>query len=79
MILPSFLLIFIVFWLVSGKRVCVGESLARMELFILTTMVFQCFTIAPAPGKSVNLTPDLSGFFLRKAMPNEFVFTVREQ
>ncbi|XP_063867797.1 cytochrome P450 2L1-like [Scylla paramamosain] len=62
-----------------GKRVCVGESLARMELFILTTMVFQSFSIAPPPGKSVNLTPDLSGFFFRKAMPNEFVFTAREQ
>ena len=58
---------------------CVGESLARMELFILTTMVFQSFAIAPPPGKSVNLTPDLSGFFFRKPMPNEFVFTVREQ
>ncbi|XP_045133474.1 cytochrome P450 2L1-like isoform X2 [Portunus trituberculatus] len=62
-----------------GKRVCVGESMARMEMFILTAMVFQCFTIAPPPGKSVNLTPDLSGLFFRKAMPNEFVFTVREQ
>ncbi|KAK8391552.1 hypothetical protein O3P69_017240 [Scylla paramamosain] len=62
-----------------GKRVCVGESLARMELFIFTTMVFQSFSIAPAPGKSVNLTPDLRGFFFRKPVPNEFVFTVRKQ
>nr|ACI94903.1 cytochrome P450 CYP379A1 [Carcinus maenas] len=61
-----------------GKRVCVGESLARMELFVFTTMIFQSFSISPPPGKSVNLSPDLSGFFFRKAMSNKFVFTERK-
>lgn len=62
-----------------GKRVCTGESLARMELFIITSMIFQSFSIAPPPGKSINLIPDLSGFFFRKPMYNEFVFTMRKQ
>lgn len=62
-----------------GKRVCAGESLARMELFIIIAMVFQDFSVAPPPGKSINLSPDLSGFFFRKPMYNEFVFTTRKE
>ncbi|KAG0716064.1 Cytochrome P450 2L1 [Chionoecetes opilio] len=61
-----------------GKRVCVGESLARMELFILTTVIFQSFTVAPPPGKTINLVPDLSSFFFRKPKYNELVFTERK-
>lgn len=40
-----------------GKRVCLGESLARMELFILAVAVFKNFTISPPPGTLLDVTP----------------------
>ena len=34
----------------TGRRVCVGESLAKAELFMLTTTMFQKMTFEPADG-----------------------------
>ncbi|XP_035472854.1 cytochrome P450 2K1 isoform X1 [Scophthalmus maximus] len=44
----------------AGRRVCLGESLARMELFIFFTTLLQQFRFTPAPGVSeddLDLTP----------------------
>nr|DBA19427.1 TPA: hypothetical protein GDO54_015265 [Pyxicephalus adspersus] len=41
----------------AGRRACVGESLAKMELFLIFTGLLQTFTLCPAPGVS---TEDLS-------------------
>ncbi|KAG7232711.1 hypothetical protein INR49_008198 [Caranx melampygus] len=44
----------------AGRRVCLGESLARMELFIFFTTLLQHFRFTPAPGVSeddLDLTP----------------------
>ncbi|XP_029372583.1 cytochrome P450 2Y3 [Echeneis naucrates] len=47
----------------AGKRACVGESLARMELFIFVTSLMQHFTISSAEGlDSINLKPEFSSF-----------------
>ncbi|XP_062401258.1 cytochrome P450 2K1-like [Sardina pilchardus] len=50
----------------AGRRVCVGESLARMELFLFFTSLLQRFRFTPPPGVSedeLDLTPAV-GFTL---------------
>ncbi|KAL3979392.1 pogo transposable element with ZNF domain [Sarotherodon galilaeus] len=50
----------------AGRRVCLGESLARMELFLFFTTLLQHFRFTPAPGVSedeLDLTPAV-GFAL---------------
>lgn len=47
----------------SGKRGCVGESLARMEIFLFVVSMLQRFTFSCSGGPdSVDLTPEYSSF-----------------
>ncbi|GMS92975.1 hypothetical protein PENTCL1PPCAC_15150, partial [Pristionchus entomophagus] len=44
-----------------GKRVCAGEGMARVELFLGLTSTFQHFKISPRPGHPIDLSSISAG------------------
>lgn len=48
---------------IAGRRICAGETLAKMELFLFFTSLLQRFTFQPPPGVSssdLDLSPAIS-------------------
>lgn len=43
----------------EGRRACLGEQLARMELFLFFTSLLQCFTFSTCSGDELGLEGQL--------------------
>ncbi|XP_037799814.1 cytochrome P450 2L1-like [Penaeus monodon] len=61
-----------------GKRNCLGETLARMELLIFSTAVYQSLSIVPPPGTLLDLTPDPSQPMIHNPRPQDIFVTIRQ-
>ena len=59
----------------KGKRRCVGESLARVELFIIFTSLMQQFSFEKPPGTEINKLGDLALTY--KPHPHKYVIRKR--
>ncbi|XP_066568934.1 cytochrome P450 2J2 isoform X1 [Amia ocellicauda] len=59
----------------AGKRVCLGEQLARMELFLFFTGFFQKFSFSSAPGVEPSLEAQIGG--TRSPYPYKIYVTPR--
>ncbi|XP_064923381.1 cytochrome P450 2H2-like [Columba livia] len=61
----------------AGKRVCAGEGLARMEIFIFLTAILQNFTLKPTVDhKDIDISP-IAGALANIPRPYEVSFLPR--
>ncbi|XP_069116671.1 steroid 17-alpha-hydroxylase/17,20 lyase-like [Argopecten irradians] len=45
----------------AGRRVCLGESVAKAELHVMCAILLQQYDIMIPPGETADFTPDVSG------------------
>uniref|UniRef100_A0A8C5WEY2 Cytochrome P450 n=1 Tax=Leptobrachium leishanense TaxID=445787 RepID=A0A8C5WEY2_9ANUR len=63
--------------LAAGKRICLGEALVRMELFLFFVTSLQNFTLkSPIPLEELDIMPDVSGLG-NIAKPYQIAFVPR--
>ena len=60
----------------AGKRVCFGEALAKMELFLVLTQIFQKFQFVPAENESL---PILDGYVFLTHEPKPYKIMVQRR
>ncbi|KAL4639974.1 steroid 17-alpha-hydroxylase/17,20 lyase [Arapaima gigas] len=58
----------------AGIRVCLGEALAKMELFLFLSWILQRFTVEVSPGEPL---PDLQGKFGVVLQPQRYKVNAR--
>uniref|UniRef100_A0A914QJ86 Cytochrome P450 n=1 Tax=Panagrolaimus davidi TaxID=227884 RepID=A0A914QJ86_9BILA len=58
-----------------GKRACLGEGLARLELYLFAANLFNHFKIATIPSNPPNMTPIIGG----TKMPEPFLAHIKKR
>ena len=58
---------------VTGRRTCLGESLAKMELFLFFSAMMQRFSFSNPPGRPL---PDLTGKLSMTNLPKPFEIAI---
>ncbi|KAK3870138.1 hypothetical protein Pcinc_024594 [Petrolisthes cinctipes] len=61
-----------------GKRQCAGESLARMELLIFTTALFQSLNFSIPPGNTLSLEANPGDAFVSLPIRQDLIVTIRK-
>lgn len=56
-----------------GKRMCPGETMATVEIFLYLTTILQAFKILPEEGHSIDLSSETTGFRLAQNPKLRFV------
>ncbi|KAM3932768.1 cytochrome P450 2F2-like [Leptodactylus fuscus] len=68
----------------AGKRSCIGENLAKVELFLVFTRLLQTFTFLPCPGVDLDFNPEI-GFvsspkpYMMRAVPQSYTILSEQQ
>ena len=60
----------------AGRRVCLGESMAKSELFLVSARLLHQFTFEKAPGKPL---PDLTGEVGVVLVPESFEISIKNR
>ncbi|KAB7500703.1 Cytochrome P450 2L1 [Armadillidium nasatum] len=61
----------------TGKRQCLGETLARMELFIFLTAMLQELHFSVPPNKTLDLSPNVLIAFHQPKIDQDILITIR--
>ncbi|KAK3859691.1 hypothetical protein Pcinc_014773 [Petrolisthes cinctipes] len=62
----------------TGRRSCAGESLAKVELFVLLVALLQNFTFTKPPGESITTEKDPNVIIINTAKPFNVIITERQ-
>ena len=61
-----------------GKRICLGETLAKDELFLFATTILQQFKVEPDPNSEPLTIEQESTVIISPPKPHTVVFKLRE-